>query len=314
MKHIALVISPLAKGAYFNDYLSVAQAELAMVAGIDDAQYLNEGGLELLQFHYDGDDQLLRRLSFVMAILEVRDGLYAPIAGDRGYALHSDFVFGSKFKGKTNELLTQLLINVGLATQTKPANKLKLLDPMAGRATTCLWGMRYGLNSKGIEVDPKAIADVQQILKKWCKVHRQKHRLDQGQGPKASSKQSGKYLQFDADNSKFKFVTGDSRELDQLLSNERFDLLLSDIPYGVQHATVEGTRNPLATLEECAPIWANALKPGGVIGIAFNTYIPRRSKLIKVFENQGLTALPYTAPHRMSESIVRDIALFKKEK
>lgn len=44
--------------------------------------------------------------------------------------------------------------------------------------------------------------------------------------------------------------------------------------------------------------------------LIFNALQPKRAELVEVFEGVGLTAQPFEAPHRMSESILRDLVVF----
>ena len=73
-----------------------------------------------------------------------------------------------------------------------------------------------------------------------------------------------------------------------------------------------GTRNPLDSLARCAPEWSESLKPGGVLVLAFNNYQPHRNALKSLFADEGLVELGRPVPHRMSESIVRDVLVMKK--
>lgn len=256
----------------------------------------------------------LAKLSFVYGIFEYQGEQLIPLSTEADFNLHEDFVFGAKFKGKTNELLTQLLINVGLKSidYTKITD-VKLLDPMCGRATTLLWGMRYGMKSKGIEQDAKALADIRLNVKKWSKIHRQKHQFKDGfVGGKSTKGNKGKFIEFSAADTSMRVITGDSSNACSLLKDERFHLIISDLPYGIQHFTTDNTRNPIAVLKSCAKDWYKSLKPEGVMVLAFNRNIPKRKDLMTVFTEQGLEALAFTAPHQMSESIVRDIVIFKK--
>jgi len=311
MKKLALLISPRAKSAYFNDLIEVAKAELAWAIGSEQAiAYKKIGAMEFLVIESSESQlPLLSTLSFIYGIFEYQDDQFTPLPIEADFKLHEDFVFGAKFKGKTNELLTQLLINVGLqCIEYKKLSDVKLLDPMCGRATTLLWGMRYGMKTKGIEQDAKALPDIRQNVKKWCKIHRQKHQFKDGfVGGKATKGNTGKFIEFTVDDTSMRVITGDSAKACSLLNNAKFHLIISDLPYGVQHFTTDQTRNPLAVLRACAKDWCDSLKPGGVIVLAFNRNIPKRKELIAVFTEQGLEAMDFTAPHRMSESIVRDI-------
>lgn len=315
MKKISLLVSPRAKNAYFNDYLDVARAELTGLVGEREVSHHSIAALDF--FDTEAEEQelgALAKLSFVQGIFERQNNGMIPLPIDACFGLHEDFVFGAKFRGKTNETLTQMLINIGLQNiDYHSLSDVKLLDPMCGRATTLLWAMRYGMKSKGIEQDPKALDDIRQNVKKWCKVHRQKHQFSEGlSGGKANKKSRTKFIEFSANDASMRVFSGDSIEACSLLEGQKFHLLVSDLPYGVQHFTTSKTRNPLSVLTACAHDWTESLKPEGVMVLAFNSYIPKRKELIAVFTDHGMQALDFAAPHRMSESIVRDVLVLKK--
>jgi len=328
MKSLALLVSPRAKSAYFNDYIEVAKAELTWLLASIEAESREVEHKKIAEMDFllltaaEESLPLLARLSCVYGIFEQKNGkedeqlLPLPVATD--FELNEDFIFGAKFKGKTNETLTQMLINVGLASiKYDDISKVKLLDPMCGRATTLLWGMRYGMSGKGIEQDGQALLDIRQNVKKWCKIHKQKHQFKDGfvggAAKKSKSKQGkDKFIDFSANDATMRIITGDSIETSSILKGDKFDLIVTDIPYGVQHFTTEKTRNPLAVLQECAQGWSEVLKKNGVIVMAFNSYIPKRYELIAAFTDHNLEVLDFSASHRMSESIVRDVVIFKK--
>lgn len=313
MTKIALQISPEAKAAYFADYIEVAQRELAQVLGDVPVRHIRKGALEFFELAAVGLDlERLLRLSFAQGCYGIEGELLRPLDTVADFRLHEDFVFGSKFKGKTNERLTQMLINVGLAAiGANGGDGVSLLDPMCGRATTLLWAMRYGIKARGIEQDAKALEDVHRNLKKWTKIHRQKHKLAEGFVGGAKKKGAGMFLDFTAAESTMRLVIGDGCSADQIFAKEKFDLLVSDLPYGVQHFTTEKTRNPLAVIEQCAEPWKRCLKKDGAVVLSFNRYQPHRDQLVALFEQAGFAALPFSAAHRMSESIVRDVVIFK---
>jgi hypothetical protein len=313
LKQLAILISPQAKSAYFKDFIDVARAEFSLLFGETELSHVTFGGLEF--FNVTLPEQAISqlvKLSFVQGLFERTDAGLLPLAEQAQFNLHEDFVFGSKYKGKTNEHLTQLLLNVGLQhIQVPEGQTAKLLDPMCGRGTTVMWALRYGLNAKGIEQDTKALDDIRMHLKKWTKLHRQKHKLIEGSVGTAKKKKDGQFLELQVDALSARFVQCDTRESTELIKNEKFDLLISDLPYGVQHFTTNQTRNPLAVLEESIEGWKALMKKQGAMVFAYNQYLPKRAAFIKSFEASGLVAQPFRAPHRMSESIVRDILVFK---
>ncbi len=315
MKSIAILLSPRAKSAYFNDYLEVAKAELAWVLGSEDFSHHSIGEMDF--FHLETDEgkiNKLARMSVVYGIFERLEGSLVPLEIGSNFALHEDFIYGSKFKGKTNETLTQLLLNIGLASiKYKSLKEVKLLDPMCGKGTTLLWALNFGCQATGIEQDEMVIPEVKQIIKKWTKIHGQKHQLKEGSiAAKAAKKGNEKFLDFSVNNTNLRVICGDSTEATRLLKKEKFNLLITDLPYGIQHFTTAKTRNPIEVLKACAAEWTASLKPNGVMVLSFNNYLPKRADLIEAFSGQGLEVLNFTAPHRMSESIVRDILVMQK--
>ena len=315
MKRIALLLSPLAKNAYFKDYLEIAKIELLDLLG--DEQLIEHRMIAAMDFfELEAAEKhlpALARLSSVLGVFEQSGEQLTPLAVDNGLQLHEDFVFAAKFKGKTNETLTQLLINVGLQRLDYSSLKsVKLLDPMCGRATTLLWAMRYGINAKGIEQDPRALVDIRQNIKKLCKLHRVKHQLKEGFIGKSNKHDKGKFIDFSTADNAMRVIAGDSAEASNMLKAEKFHLIVSDLPYSAQHFSADKAHKPLAVLEGLVSDWCKCLKPEGVMVLAFNRFIPRRDQLIAVIEAAGMQALDFSAPHRMSESVVRDVVVFKK--
>jgi len=312
MKEISVLISAEAKGAYFGEYLKVAQSELSFCFGVD-AEHQSIGSMDFLKFSCpESELEQISRLSFVHGMFERLGDSLSPLAYTPTYFLHEDFVFGSKFRGKTNERLSQMLLNISLASVEK--ENPKILDPMCGRATTLLWALRYGLDSKGIEQDSKAVSDISQICKKWKKVHGEKISFHDGFVQKKNKRNEGKFLEVKSTRNSFKVITGDSKDSAKLLQGEMFDAIISDLPYGIQHHASFKTRNPLHLLESCAPVWTQLLSSGGVITLAYNRYLPKRNEMLHLFEKQGLEILDFQGSHRMSESIVRDVVVFRKSK
>ena len=310
MPRYAVLISPRAEAAYFSQTLEVATAELQMTLPDSQPTLAQYGDMRFLLI--DADEAALPallRLSFVQGVFEkVSDGL-SPIQKSSDFKLHPDFVWGEKYRGKTNETLTQLLIN--LALNVSP-DATSLCDPMCGRGTTLMWGMRYGLKATGIEQDPLALQDIQRGLKKWTKLHSQKHKLTQGWIQKTNKKNTGRYIEFSAEGTSMRVVTGDTTNAPDLLLNRKFDILATDIPYGIQHMGSKNSRSPIEAIREAADGWVRSLKPNGALAIAFNTYMPKRADLTSIFTNLGFEEVKTTVSHRMSESIVRDVLLMRK--
>lgn len=305
---IRVLISPLARAAWFDAYIEVARSELG-VCGFEAGAVVSAGGMEFLEVEAAQSDlKALARLSFAQGLFRVVNEALVPLDIAADFAWPEALVYGQKYQGKTNELMTQLAINVGLKHMSSDGKRVVLLDPMAGRGTTLMWALRYGFDARGIEIEDKSAEMFHAHLKKQCKLARIKHRTESGRIGQV--KKQGKFERFTFGDQKITMVNGDSRLADWA-ENRRFDLIVTDLPYGVQHKGDE-KRSPLSVIEECAPHWAASLKAGGAMVLIFNTYQTKRTALEAMFEAQGLEARPFAVPHRMSESIIRDLIVFTR--
>ena len=305
--NIQALVSPLAKGAYFEDYLSVAMAELQCCLPQVTAEVSQTGPFDFVTLAIDSADlSKLMRLSFVQGVFEDNQGSLSIVNQTPGFDLPSSMVYGTKYAGKTNELVTQMAINLALAHLGAVDNEpLWLLDPMAGKGTTLLWAARYHINAVGIEADDSALAGLQQHVKKQTKLKRIKHEQLAGFIGKANKQGTGKFRQFTFGDVQLRLINGDCREAVRLSQRKRFHMIVTDIPYGITHVT-DGRRNPLQTITESAEAWRASLRKGGVLVVIFNTYQPKRSDIETVFRNAGLAVVDFSGAHRMSESIVLD--------
>ena len=311
MKAISILISPEIKSAYFKEYVDCSEVELNNCFPEIAVKRMSVGPLTFFKINVEEEKiSKIAKLSFFQAAFESDGEKLIPMDISPEFKLHDNFIFSSKFKGKTNERFTQLMINIGLST-LENTDDVKILDPMCGRATTLLWAMRYGYNAKGIEVDPKALMDVNQIVKKWSKVCEIQSHCKEGSVSRKTKTGVGKFLEFHCQDNHMKIITGDSSVCSALLSNEKFDLIVSDIPYGVQHRTNGGSKNPLDTLDLCLEEWKTNLKKGGSMVIGYNSNNPKREDFIELAAKHDLIASETTLPHRMSESIIRDILILK---
>lgn len=312
---IKLLISPLTHGAYFAEFRAVAEAELRACLPGRTVAAERRGALDFLCVEAEEAELApLARLSFVQGIFAARrDGLVV-IEKDPEFELPEELVWGLKYQGKTHELVTQLALNVGLLhVHAGKGEAIQLLDPLAGRGTTLLWALRYGINARGLEVNGGALESLQQHLRKQAKLHRIKHELTTGFVGKSNRKGIGRYCQVQMAGHTLRLITGDSRDAGRWLQNRKFHLVIADLPYGIQHLGEGDQRDPTSLIEACAPSWIEHLRVGGAMVLIFNEYQPGREKLRGIFEGLGLTPQPFAAPHRMSESIVRDLLLLTRD-
>ncbi|WP_246361097.1 TRM11 family SAM-dependent methyltransferase [Haloechinothrix aidingensis] len=243
----------------------------------------------------------------------------------------SDLLTIQKYAGKTNELFTKLLVNMTCMALERPAtmltSTLRVLDPLCGRGTTLNQAMMYGFDAAGAEVDGKDFDAYELFIKTWLKNKRVKHAADSGQLRKDKTR-LGRWLDITYAPTKDEYKAGDTRSvnfrgvdtlaLDRVFASRSFDMIVTDAPYGVQHGSrQQGTsapsRSPRELLAAALPTWLRLLRPGGAVGISWNTRVLPREELVETLRSAGLTVhdgWPFDQfRHRVDQAIVRDLVV-----
>jgi tRNA G10 N-methylase Trm11 len=243
--------------------------------------------------------------------------------------LDDDIVTIPKYVGKTNEQFTRLLLTLTTASSAfaarLPHGGLVVLDPLCGRGTTLSQALLVGHSAAGLEIDGRDVEAYAAFLRTWLERKRFKHRASF-----APVRRSGAQLarRFEAEfaTTKAAFAAGDVQRVevvhgDTLRAVDFFrpasvDVVVTDAPYGVQHASRRGARSgrsPLRLLEQALPVWRSLLRPGGAVGIAWNTLVAPRADLVALLAATGLQPLdegPYRdLEHRVDQGIVRDVVI-----
>ncbi|MEN3608519.1 TRM11 family SAM-dependent methyltransferase [Plantactinospora sp. ZYX-F-223] len=343
MSQYALLISPSSNRVYADASVTLTRAELAVfdraVLGgrLHDIAETVLGGVRYVTFtadQLDGRDvAYLANLSSIYVLFEVTGGLLRPVELRPLDRFDDDLLTIPKYPGKTNEQFTKLLLNVTLlASDFAPQmldRKFRVLDPLCGRGTTLNQALMYGYDAAGVDRDQKDFEAYSTYIQTWLKRKRVKHRAESG--PVRRNRQVvARRLQVDLAADKESYRAGQTQRLDvvqvdTVRSAEFFrpgtqDLLVADAPYGVQHGSRSAghglARSPLALLAEAVPVWVDLLRPGGALGIAWNTQVARRDEAARVLADAGLEVLadgPYLEfAHRVDQAIVRDILVARK--
>ncbi len=364
MSRYAFLILPSHNRVYADAAPALARAELAVVAGAlpdgrIDAGSVTEtaiGGVPYVTFAAgalsERDVAVLANLSSLYALFELAGpvgdepggggpdgGLLRPVPMRRLDRYDDDLLTILKYQGKTNEQFTKLLLNVTLASSAFAAEagsrRLAVLDPLCGRGTTLNQALMYGFDAYGADIDARDVEAYAVFIRRWLKDKRLKHRAD-FVPVRRDRKVIARRLtaEFAADKDEYK--AGDVQRLDVIEADttrvaEFFrlasaDLVVTDLPYGVQHASHAGgsrpgggqglARSPLELLRAAAPAWARALRPGGALGLSWNTLVARRDDAADALAAAGLDVLdsaPYLGfRHRVDQAITRDILVARK--
>lgn len=304
----------------------IANTRLQSIAGI---QYLLfEAGKDLIA----ADLKLLSQLSFIFALYKYEEPVFIPIELPAFGFINQNISKILKYTGKTNEIFTRLLINVAVfSTDFKASEPIKLLDPIAGKCTTLFEGLVCDYDVYGIEIGEKVVTEAYNFLRKYLETEKYKHtvKLEKMSGRNKSftahrydfniskSKDAAKNKEF----REFEIIAGNSVYADQFYSKNTFNIIVGDLPYGVQHGSVTNekqsqfTRNPKDLLNSCLPAWKAVLAKNGVIVLSWNTFVLSRKEMLGILQHHGFhifTGDAYQFEHRVDQSINRDIIAARK--
>ena len=123
----------------------------------------------------------------------------------------------------------------------------------------------------------------------------------------------------------------DTTKLPDVMRRASVDVVVTDLPYGVQHGSHGSNgerlaRSPLRLLDRALPGWHDALRTGGTIGLAYNRHVAGPEAMAEALEAHGFTVVHghgvdgptqgHVAAdafrHRVDASIDRDIVVARK--
>lgn len=349
MPKYAILLHPGHNRVYYaaSKTLSVAEFEIVTDAlPVCPATVKGEefGGLYYLVFEAEqtlGEEALacVARLSFALALYQLEGAGAAitlkPVRLPRKDYIAPDIGGMLKYSGKTNELFTHMMINVAqYSSAFGEQERLRLLDPVAGKGTTLLEGLVCGMDVCGIEIVDRTAQEAYQFLKKYLELGKYKHST-------AVQRQSGenkaftcvrrqivfansKQAQKSGDTRSFEMISGNAAVANQLYKRNNFHLIVGDLPYGVQHgsktaSTREGlTRNPKELLAACLPAWHKVLMPGGALALAWNEFTLTWEAVAALLTTHGFAVCDKPVyrqfQHRVDQAISRNLIVAVKER
>ena len=331
MTSFAVLVLPSANRVYAGDAPRLLAAELAALdhlalgGRLGDIEVTELGGVPYVTFTGDDDGEVLAvvsNLSVLYALYE-RDGdRLRPIAPARLDRWDDDLVTIQRYPGRTNERLTRLVLNLAVAAGPGTAGfmgeRVRVLDPLCGRGTTLNVAALCGYDAAGIDLDRKDVDAYLHFFTTWLKDKRAKH----------SSTRSGvrTTVTFAADREAQKagrgqevvVVADDTRKAVEHLGKRSVDVIVADLPYGVQHGSTAGSlrRSPADLLIAALPVWRSVLKPGGAVGLAWNAKVLPRAEVVGALDAAGLAVVagePFDRfAHRVDQAIERDVVIARR--
>lgn len=343
MYKYAILANPGHNRIYFDTAMKIAHSELKAMTesrGVNIEIYDEEIGLPASicfttdrQLN-DEDLKILSVSSIYYAIFEIVEGnLLKPIVPPKYNTFPESLNQILKYNGKTNEQFTRLMVNLAVSACKTDSEKLCLIDPMCGKGTTLYEGLIRGFDVCGVEINSQWTQEIQTYLLRYLKTGKYKHSAEKGKQSGPGGKKIADYFKITTACTKelynkkeyqnIKVYNSDTRNTNVLFKKESCDILISDLPYGVQHGSKNDkdpslNRSPLDLLKESIPAWKNVLKLGGAMVISYNEFTLKYSDVQKELESKGFKVLneePYADYiHRVDQSINRNLIVAVKYK
>ena len=339
MRYI-LLLWPHANARYQSETLNLARSELRLMldrvapeARIEEGAPLDMPSLAVDFPEAPGRDVLhaLTGHSLLYGLFEEQAGLLRPAAGRRPARVGGDLPAILKYKGKTNEMFLQLLINAALYAGDfwrEPDAALCFLDPMCGRATGLFVAANMGWDAVGADVDKNDLREAEKFFKRYLEYHRFKHGVSRESRTLKKGQAAVCRFEYAPDSEAFKnrarslsLMNLDASQSEALGKNA-FHIIACDLPYGVRHDAqlargADRRGNWLETLlSRALPGWKAALKGGGAVAVSFNAQNMKLEKVRGLMEDAGLQVLEGGAwdgfAHWVEQAITRDIAVARK--
>ena len=294
-----------------------------------DVKLTEMGGAAALAFEAENlgerDLRMLSQLANVYVMFAHEGGGLVPME-----SLHPDYIGEDlpallKYKGKTNEMFTDTMITMALASSGFMGmhdSDLIVCDPMAGRGTTLMLALRRGYHGVGVEICKADVKEACDYMTRYLEFHRIKHKKTessltvkgQAGGRETKFVFSDTPENYKAGNTRsLRMILGDTRDTLALLKAKSVHLMVTDIPYGVQKGTAGKQDSIGGTLQKALPAWHDALKPGGVLAMSFNTYVTRRADLERMCQLAGFEIVETgNLEHWVEQAINRDVILARR--
>jgi len=314
--NIALKITPQRNTQYARMVANLAQPEL-LTSPLGDVleaiQHITLAGQQYLLAQIDEEkiemQQMQEILGHLSAISEAYE-YFERIGGVEGPFLRPiapiftpfvpmEMAEARRYRGKTNEIFTRVLLNVALFAgdyRNRYNERLRILDPLCGGGTTLFIALVSGYDSFGIELDQQDVETTAVFVRQYLEGEHIRYKEIDERGRKA-----GRRFQFEVGEKghtrHLVFVHGDTIEaqshMREVVGGPRFHAIVGDLPYGIQHFA-----EVAALLNKALPVWENLLLPGGTVALAWNATRIERAEMVGLLELhtrlQIRNAPPYT--------------------
>ena len=297
-------------------------------------------GIWYLTFEVEGEPpsaffKSLARHSAFYALFEKKGDMLLPKEADAGYIFKENMPSLLNYQGKTNALFTRLMLNLAKSVcRSDMDTKASVLDPVAGKGTTLYDALMLGYNAYGIELSAKYFEESCHYAAKFMQNEKFKHttKKDKILDVKSRKISDAYTLEFAADKKSFaakdtaifKMFAGDTRIADRLIKKNSIDMIVGDLPYGIQHFNAKGAKKGAKRRDaddffaEAFPSWNASLKKGGSLVVSFNEHTADKKNIAQVLINSGMNVLDDEKyddyRHKVDSSIIRNLVVAVKPK
>lgn len=251
-----------------------------------------------------------------------RDGSLRPLRPNYSCYLPEDLPEVLKYKGKTSVSFTMMMLNVALSVSPFiRSSRITVLDPLCGKGTTCFCALQRGMNAVGMDLDQKAVREASDYFSRYLKYHQLKHTVSRRS--ETVGKSAVPVTSYVFADSKEHYIAGDTRLLQlaygdtslasSLVRHRPVQLIIADLPYGIQHAPQFG-RKPetfIRLLTRALPVWKDALASGGALAVSFNTLTLPYDTAADLVRRSGFSVCEDDRfmhfRHEVEQAVVRDV-------
>ena len=190
-----------------------------------------------------------------------------------------------RYKGKTNEVFTRVLLNIAVFAggySGRFAERLRVLDPLAGGGTTLFVALAAGYDAFGIESERQDVETTAVFVRQYLNSeHIPYKELDE------RGRRAGRRYQFEVGRKgKTRMLVlahGDSRQanlhMQEVPGGPHMHAIVGDLPYGIQHFG-----EIAEMLRKALPVWERLLLPGGTLALAWNATRIERMAMVELVE------------------------------
>jgi len=305
MKKLALKITPQRSAQYANMTRKLAEPELLaspLGSAIRQIEPVTFAGQSYLLVTLDDNntispalEEILSRLGatseayeFFEHIGEVEGPFLRPLETPFTPFLPLEMAEVRRYKGKTNEVFTRVLLNIAVfagAYSNQFTGRLRVLDPLAGGGTTLFLALAAGYDAFGIEHQKQDVETTVVYIRQYLNsIHMPYKELDE------RGRRAGRRYQFEIGRKGATHLLvvahGDTCEanlhMQEIPGGPHMHAIVGDLPYGIQHfGEISGM------LSKALPVWESMLLPGGSIALAWNATRIERTAITELVERHS---------------------------